>query len=97
MTTVPRPMGAPKSNPEADALRAEADQLREILAAIADVLDVPLGDDVAAGLRVTRDRALLVAAAARDAAEMPLVGPEAEWLRDQAAEFAPLPQAVSGE
>lgn len=96
MTTVPRPTGAPVPNPE-DSLRAEATELRAILTVIADVLDVPAGDDYQAALQLTRDRAILVKHAARDAAHLPLVSGESQWLRDAVAEHAPAPEAVPGE
>ena len=86
MNTVPRPSGAPESNPEA--------HLRAILAAVAEALAVPMGDDVDAVLRVTRDRAILVRGAALNAVEaMALTGHEADRLRAQVDTWAPLPDA----
>ena len=97
MPTVPRPTGAPTPNPEAESLRAEATELRAILAAIAEVLDVPVGDDYPAALQLTRDRAILVRHAARDAATLPVVPGESQRLRNAVAEHAPNPTAVPGE
>lgn len=86
MNTVSRPSGAPESNPEA--------HLRAFLAAVAEALDVPHGDDVGAVLRVTRDRAILVRTAVLDAVEaMALTGHEADRLRLQVDTWAPLPEA----
>jgi hypothetical protein len=76
---------------EAESLRTEAGELRAILAAIADALDVPAGDDYAATLQLTRDRAILVKHAARDAVHLPVVAGESQWLRDAVAEHAPAP------
>ncbi len=71
--------------------------MREILTAIADALDIPAGDDYRAALQLTRDRAILVKHAARDAATLPLVPGESQWLRDAVAEHAPNPTVVPGE
>lgn len=82
----------PHTTSQTDQLRSDNDQLRELLAVIADVLDVPLGEDVDAGLRLTRDRSILVRHAAQDAAEMPLTLTEARYLRSQIAAHAPAPK-----
>lgn len=85
-------MRVPRGTDQSRELSADVDHLRELLGVIADVLDVPLGDDVDAGLRLTRDRAILVRHAARDAAEMPLTLTEAQHLKVQVAEHAPAPK-----
>lgn len=89
MSTVPRPERTPQPS--------EADQLRELLAAIADVLDVPLGDDPDAALAVTRDRSIIVKHVARAASAPGGMADPASWLRADVAEFAPAPGAVHGE
>lgn len=92
MSTVPRPTGA--SQP------SEAGQLRELLAAIADALDVPLGDDHDAARQLTRDRAIIVKHIASVCAEGDAPADPARWLRSSVATISPAPQApeeVPGE
>ena len=92
MSTVPRPERTPQPS--------EAGQLRELLAAIADALDVPLGDDHEAARQLTRDRAIIVKHIASACAEGVLPTDPARWLRDAVAAISPAPQApeeVPGE
>lgn len=58
MTSVPRPVDTP--DPSTDA-----EQLRTLLARIAEVLDVPADGDVEEARIVTRERAILAKHAAR--------------------------------
>lgn len=89
MPTVPRPEHAPQPN--------DTEALRDLLAAIADVLDIPLGDDPTAARQLTRDRAILVKSIARDASGLVPPSDPAQHLRTLVAEYAPNTPAVPGE
>lgn len=78
--TVPRPATTPDPTAE----------LRALLAAIGDVLDVPLDGDRQAAYRLTRERAVVVRAVARACADGITPTDPAQWLRNVVAEHAPV-------
>ena len=89
MNTVPRPERIPQPS--------EADQLRELLAAIIEALDVPVDDDYGAALQLTRDRSIIVKHVAEACTGSVLPTDPARWVRTSVAEIAPGPEAVPGE
>ncbi|WP_160051410.1 hypothetical protein [Nocardiopsis sp. FR26] len=91
MSTVPRS--------ERPAEPSEADQLRALLAAVAEALDVPVD---AGASRADRDRAVssratVVTAVARMCSGPVMPTNPAAWLRELVAEYAPIPEVVPGE
>lgn len=89
MSTVPRPERAPRPS--------EADELRELLAAIVEALDVSVDGDYAATLQLTRDRSIIVKHVAEACTRSVLPADPARWVRTSVAEIAPGPEAVHGE
>ncbi|MFC9087043.1 hypothetical protein [Nocardiopsis dassonvillei] len=75
---------------------SEIDQMRELLAAVVEVLDVPMdaADTVAERDRIVSTRATVVTAVARLCSGPVLPTDPAVWLRELVAEYAP---EVSGE
>lgn len=84
MPTVPRPERTPQPS--------EADELRELLAAIVEALDVPVDGDYDAAFQLTRDRAVIVKHIADACTNSVLPTDPAKWLRDSVALVAPGPE-----